>query len=98
VAVASVPRIEERVLLALWHFAERWGRVTADGVRLDLNLTHAVLAEVVAAQRPSVSTALGRLQERGLLSRPGSSSWLLHGEPPANVRSLAEPREQAASA
>jgi CRP-like cAMP-binding protein len=79
--IASHPRLDERLLLLLWEFADRYGTVHPEGVRLRLPLTHDVLAELAAARRPSVSTALGRLARSGLVERRGDT-WLLHGEPP----------------
>jgi CRP/FNR family transcriptional regulator, cyclic AMP receptor protein len=65
VAIALEPRVERRLLLKLRQLAERWGRVTPDGVRLDLRLTHQELANMVGAVRESVTIALGRLAEAG---------------------------------
>jgi CRP-like cAMP-binding protein len=83
-AIASHPRLDERLRLLLWELADRYGRVHPDGVHLRLPVTHEVLAELAAARRPSVSTALGRLARRGEVERsPGA--WVLHGEPPAET-------------
>jgi CRP/FNR family cyclic AMP-dependent transcriptional regulator len=76
-AISHQGRIEDRLLLLFWHLAQRWGRVSADGVRLDLPLTHKTLAKLVSAQRPSVTNALGELRERRLLLRREDRSWLL---------------------
>jgi CRP-like cAMP-binding protein len=65
IAIALEPRVERRLLLKLRQLAERWGRVTPDGVRLDLRLTHQELANMVGAVRESVTIALGRLAEAG---------------------------------
>lgn len=65
VAIALEPRVEGRVLLKLRQLAERWGRVTPDGIRLDLRLTHQELANMVGAVRESVTIALGRLASAG---------------------------------
>jgi hypothetical protein len=86
-AVNSVTGIEERILLALWHFGERWGRVTGEGVSLTFPLTHKDLADIVAASRPSVSSALMALRRQGSLER-ADRGWLLHGSPPARFREL----------
>jgi CRP/FNR family transcriptional regulator, cyclic AMP receptor protein len=64
-AIALEPRIERRLLLKLRQLALRWGRVTPEGVRLDLRLTHQELANMVGAVRESVTLALGRLSEQG---------------------------------
>lgn len=66
-AIVSHPRLEERLVLLLWHLAARWGRVEPAGIRLRLPLTHRLLGQIVAAERPSVSHALTRLAEAGLV-------------------------------
>jgi hypothetical protein len=58
--------------------ADRWGRVRPDGVAVELRLSHSVLADLVAAQRPSVTASLGTLAEQGHL-RPLPGGWLLYG-------------------
>jgi len=65
VAIALEPRVERRLLLKLRQLAERWGRVTPDGIRLDLRLTHQELANMVGAVRESVTIALGKLASAG---------------------------------
>ena len=76
-AISHQGRIEDRLLLLFWHLAQRWGRVSPEGVRLDLPLTHKTLAKLVSAQRPSVTHALGELGDRSLLLRRPDRSWLL---------------------
>ena len=94
-AASALPRVDERLLLVLWDFADRWGRVRMDGVHLPVPLSHSLLASIVGAQRPSVTTALGRLRREGAVQQvPGG--WLLIGEPPAQVAE--EPVEQAPAA
>jgi hypothetical protein len=84
-AVAHLRKVETRVHVALWHFADRWGRVLPDGVELRVNLTHALLAEIVAAERPSVTLALSTLRERGLVERDAEQVWHLYGPPPGEL-------------
>jgi CRP/FNR family transcriptional regulator, cyclic AMP receptor protein len=80
--VAShIPGLEGRLLALMWAFADRWGRVTPDGVAIPLRLTHATLAELVGASRPSVSTALARLAREGVLTRT-AAGWLLDRSAP----------------
>lgn len=81
-AIAQHHRLDDRLLLFFWELAERYGRVTANGVRLDIPLTHDLISHLVGAHRPSVSTALGRLEEAGFVHREGRN-WLLRGRPPA---------------
>jgi CRP/FNR family transcriptional regulator, cyclic AMP receptor protein len=87
-AVCHLVRVEERVHLVFWHLAERWGRVTPDGIVIPIALTHSLLANVIGARRPSTTTAIGRLADRGLLERRLDGSWLLRGEPPATFGEL----------
>jgi CRP-like cAMP-binding protein len=80
-AIAHHPRVDRRLLMLMWHLADRWGRVTPDGIRIPLRLTHQLLADLVASRRPSVTTGLQHLAREGNLSRAGDA-WMLHGEPP----------------
>jgi CRP/FNR family transcriptional regulator, cyclic AMP receptor protein len=66
-----VKHVEARLLVQFWQLAERWGHVDRDGIAVSSPLTHELLATLVGAARPSVTTALGRLAERGLLLRSG---------------------------
>jgi hypothetical protein len=55
--------------------------VHADGVHIDLPLTHELISQLGGAQRPSVSTAIARLGDRRLVHRT-QTGWLLRGDPP----------------
>src|SRR4051812_27229062 len=81
-AIGNVRRIDARLLLLLWRLADRWGRVTSDGVVLPLRLTHGWLANLVGAQRPSVTTALGNLAGAGRVERLDDGAGLFHRDPP----------------
>ncbi|HXB66099.1 MAG TPA: helix-turn-helix domain-containing protein [Solirubrobacteraceae bacterium] len=88
-AIASQPRLEVRLVLLLWHLASRWGRVEPDGIRVSLPLTHRLLGELVAAERPSVSHALTRLAHAQLVvGAPGD--WHLRGTLERHLDSLIE--------
>jgi len=86
-AVNTSPRIEERLLYTLWALAARWGRVTEEGTVINLGLTHEQLAELIAAQRPSVSTALGKLREQDRIAY-GRDRFVLRGQIPGEVQAL----------
>ena len=60
-AITAVIRVDLRLLAYLWQTAVRFGTVTPAGVRLDLPLTHAVLAQLIGARRPTVTTAFRTL-------------------------------------
>jgi CRP-like cAMP-binding protein len=84
-ALSAMPRLEARLLALLWHLADRWGTVNPDGTLVPLRLTHATLAQLVGAQRPSVTSALRQLERRGLLARvEHSGGFLLLGDPPGD--------------
>ena len=89
-AVSHLVRIEDRVLVALWHLADRWGRQLPGGVLIPMRLTHRVLGTLIGARRPSVTTALGALARGGALTRV-SEGWLLHGAPPTHDASAPSP-------
>jgi CRP/FNR family transcriptional regulator, cyclic AMP receptor protein len=79
-ALDSRVGMERRVLRTLWHLAERCGTEIADGVVVPLPLTHQMLAELVGAQRPSVSAAISRLATAGVLRRTADRGWVLNPE------------------
>jgi hypothetical protein len=81
-AISQLTRVDRRLKALFWHLAERWGRVTGEGVVVPLALTHRILGQLVGARRPTVSTALSELAERAELIRRSDGSWLLQGDPP----------------
>ncbi|MEI2701437.1 MAG: helix-turn-helix domain-containing protein [Baekduia sp.] len=86
-ALAQIPRVDARVLVLLWRLADRWGHVTTEGVQLPIPLTHDTVAKLVGARRPSVTTAVGVLIERGLVER-GRGGYTLHGDPAAALPAM----------
>lgn len=87
-AITCLVGLDQRLYVLFWHLADRFGRVEADGVVLPLRLTHETLAKLVAARRPSVTTALRELKERGLVVPRDDRGWTLHGEPPAEIEKM----------
>lgn len=83
-AIVHQPRIDVRLHMFFWGLADRWGTVCPDGVRVEVPLTHAVLAEVLAATRPTVTKALGELAERGAVCWDGDA-WRLSEPSPAEL-------------
>lgn len=78
-ALRQAVRVEDRVLVALRHLADRWGRVGVQGTSLTLPKTSgAVLARIVGARRQSVSAALSSLRRQGLVERRADGTWILH--------------------
>lgn len=76
-AALQLSRIDDRLETVLWQLADRWGRVTPDGVVVPLTLTHELLGRLTAAKRPTVSVALAALAESGAVMRRPDGSWLL---------------------
>jgi CRP/FNR family transcriptional regulator, cyclic AMP receptor protein len=73
----TTPSVHERLLLWFALCGERWGKVTPDGVALDLPLTHDLLGALVGARRPTVTLALKSLEAAGFLTRNSSQVWLV---------------------
>ena len=79
-AIGKQRRVHDRVLGLLWHLAERWGRVTAEGVVVSLALTHEAIGRLAGAERPTVSLALKELADAGELSRRADGAFVLARE------------------
>ena len=94
-AIACQPRLEVRLALLLWHLGARWGKVEPGGVRISLPLTHRLLGQLIGAERPSVSHALGRLAEAGLVTGR-ADEWHLHGTVEHHLACLVERDAHAA--
>ncbi len=75
-------RVEDRLLAALWHLASMWGRVTPRGTVVPFRLTHAMLAQIVGAQRPTTTIAVQSLTRQGRLIRDPDRTYVLLGNPP----------------
>jgi hypothetical protein len=76
-AITQVRRVDERTLLYLWHLSERFGRVTPQGIVTRIPLTHERLAVLACMQRPSLTTALSKLEKAGLLIRGDDCEYVL---------------------
>jgi CRP/FNR family transcriptional regulator, cyclic AMP receptor protein len=91
-AISQLVGVDIRLLVMLWHIAERWGEHdeggASDGCVVPVHLTHQLLANLISAQRPTVTSALASLSERGLISRGRDGLIVLHGEPPTEFRHL----------
>lgn len=86
-AVCHLTGVDKRLLVTFWHLADRFGRMTADGVRLPLPLPHRTLASIVGARRPSVTSALTALRDEGSVERT-EDGWLLRGQAPEQLGRL----------
>lgn len=88
-AIVHQARVDIRLHMLLWHLAGRWGRVRSDGVLVPLRLTHMILSDLVAARRPTVTSALSELARRGVVL-PIEEGWLLCGDPPGELPEVPE--------
>jgi CRP-like cAMP-binding protein len=88
-AIQHHPRVDVRLQLLFWHYADRWGRVDSTGISVRLPLTHSAIAELVGARRPTVSTALGALARQERILRSGDR-WHLTGAPPIELKGIEE--------
>lgn len=96
VAIHCLKHVDLRLLVLLWHLADRFGRVTSQGTLVPLPLTHDHLAELVGAQRPTVSAALSDLDGEGRLHRAADGrGWILTGDPPEELNDLRQRRDRA---
>lgn len=91
-AIAHTRQAETRLLTLFWHLADRWGRITPEGVVVPLPLTHELLGQLACLHRPTTSTALQRLVRAGEIARRPDRGWTLLGEPPCKA---GEPDRQA---
>jgi CRP/FNR family cyclic AMP-dependent transcriptional regulator len=88
-AICQLSRVDMRLLALFWHLAERWGRVGSDGVVLPLRLHHESLGHLIGAKRPTVTLALQRLADRGLVQRRDDGTWSLPSSPPQELTEFA---------
>lgn len=84
-AISHLPRVESKILVLFWLFADRWGHRTGQGVKVPIPLTHLNIARLVGAQRPTVTTAIGQLVAGGVLTHVAGGHWTLYGDPPQSL-------------
>ena len=74
-ALTQARRADVRLRVLFSHLADRWGRVTPEGILLPLRLTHTVIAQLTGLRRPSVSISLAELERSGEIVRLSKSAW-----------------------
>ena len=77
VVLAQLVAIDDRLRILFPSLAERFGRVTSEGVVLPAFLSHTVLSALVGARRPSLTAAVARLVDEGVLHRTPDRRWVL---------------------
>jgi CRP/FNR family transcriptional regulator, cyclic AMP receptor protein len=87
--ITHVARADHRILLALWHLADRWGERTDDGTMLPLPLTHDLIGHLVAARRSTVTLAVSALEADRYLRRLDHGAWFLTAAGEERVAAIA---------
>jgi CRP/FNR family cyclic AMP-dependent transcriptional regulator len=86
--VTHLSRAEHRLLLMLWHLAERWGIVTAAGIVIPLPLSHDFLGQLTGARRSTATLALNALEQTGAIRRLSDGTWLLTHDAERHVEAI----------
>jgi CRP-like cAMP-binding protein len=86
-AITQARRADVRVRDLFWHLADRWGRVTPQGIVLTASLTHSVVSQLTGLRRPTVSLTLAELERAGEIIRTSKDTWLIN--PAASDRRVA---------
>jgi CRP/FNR family cyclic AMP-dependent transcriptional regulator len=76
-AMLHLPRAEHRILALFVELGDRFGRVSPDGILIDLPLSHELIGRLTASRRPTATIALQLLHDQGLLTRLAANSWKL---------------------
>jgi CRP/FNR family transcriptional regulator, cyclic AMP receptor protein len=97
-ALLQLSPVETRLLVLFWHLAERWGRVTPDGISVRLRMSHQLLGQLVGCRRSSVTTALHRINDSGMVIRRSDGTWLLRGSPPDELAEISWQRSAVPAA
>lgn len=87
IANLASPRHAERLRRKLLQLAQNHGHVVRDGVRIDFPVSHALLAQMIASSRETVTRALDELERSGFVIREGGSYRVL-----VEAETLASPR------
>ena len=83
--------LDEQFVRQLAEFPPLAGRLFRRAVERSRQLAVKVLSDLVAARRPTVTSALSDLSRRGEV-RSVPEGWLLSGEPPSSARPGANTR------
>jgi CRP/FNR family transcriptional regulator, cyclic AMP receptor protein len=76
-AILHLPRVEDRIAALFADLAQRFGRMTHEGIIIDLPLTHQVIGDLVASRRPTVTLALHTFAAQGIVERLDDGRWHL---------------------
>jgi len=62
-------RVEDRAVARFPDLAARFGRMAAEGILIDVRLTHEIIGQLLGSRRPAITFALHSLDAEGVLSR-----------------------------
>ena len=77
--------VQERLKHGLVRLADEHGLVTEKGVKIDLDITHEEIGELVAANRATITTCLSELKRQGYLWKEGRRLVII---PPEHIEIL----------
>jgi CRP/FNR family transcriptional regulator, cyclic AMP receptor protein len=92
VAIHCIRRVDLSLLVLFAHLADRFGRVTPNGIVIPVKLTQEDLGKLVGATRQSVNVALGQLLDRASLTRRDDDTLLLNHHALTAIEHLLAPR------
>ena len=87
-AVCHVVGIEKRLVILFWHLADRWGKVTPEGVRIELPALARHDRQARRLAPPDRDHRDGQAARRGHDPAHGEGAWLLCGSPPDDLRNV----------
>ncbi len=81
----SLMDVQQRLKHGLVRLADEHGLVTERGIKIDLDMTHEEIAELIAANRSTITAYLNELKRRGYLWKEGRRFVIL---PPEHIEIL----------
>jgi methanogenic corrinoid protein MtbC1 len=84
----SLLDVQQRLERCLARLAEQYGVAGKDGIKIELGVTHQEIADMIAANRSTVTYHLNKLKQEGLLWSQGRHLVLTHPEHAEILRNL----------
>lgn len=75
-AALSFQQVPARLAQSIVDLADRFGKVTPTGVRVDVRITHGQLAELVATTRETLTKVAGWLRSEGIATLERRQIWV----------------------
>ncbi|MBN1315351.1 MAG: cobalamin-dependent protein [Anaerolineales bacterium] len=76
----SMADVQQRLKNGLVKLADQHGLVTKEGIRIDLPITHGDLAELIAANRTTITLSLKELERQGYVWKKGRQLFIVRPE------------------